>query len=136
MNLDNPTFKGSGVVDAVQGVGLTVSGLASYPTGHFDRGVLTWTAGANAGLESEVRAFTLGATTQALGLWRSPPDPIAVGDQFEVTAGCDKTWATCRAKFGNPDNFRGFPHMPGEAFIAEYARPGDPSQDGGGRFNG
>ena len=36
---------------------------------------------------------------------------------FTVTAGCDKHLATCRAKFANTVNFRGFPHMPGNDFV-------------------
>ena len=49
---------------------------------------------------------------------------IAAGDTFAVTAGCDKQFATCRAKFANAVNFRGFPHMPGNDFVAAYPRAG------------
>ena len=43
--------------------------------------------------------------------------PIATGDAFTVTAGCDKRFATCRARFANAENFRGFPHIPGNDFV-------------------
>jgi uncharacterized phage protein (TIGR02218 family) len=39
--------------------------------------------------------------------------PIAVGDTFSISAGCDKSKDTCQAKFANIANFRGFPFVPG-----------------------
>ena len=43
------------------------------------------------------------------------------GDTLKLTAGCDKTFKTCREKFGNGLNFRGFPHLPGSDFAYGYA---------------
>jgi uncharacterized phage protein (TIGR02218 family) len=40
-----------------------------------------------------------------------------------LRAGCDRQFATCRAKFGNALRFRGFPHMPGDDFVLSYAQP-------------
>ena len=37
---------------------------------------------------------------------------LAVGVAFEAFAGCDRTLATCQAKFGNAINFGGFPWIP------------------------
>jgi len=37
---------------------------------------------------------------------------LEVGDEVELIAGCDKTFATCRRRFSNAKNFRGFPHIP------------------------
>ncbi len=34
-----------------------------------------------------------------------------------ITTGCDKKWGTCQDKFQNSQNFRGFPHIPGNDFI-------------------
>ena len=55
---------------------------------------------------------------------------IAPGDTFTITAGCDKQFATCGAKFANAVNFRGFPHMPGNDYILAVARPGEPVTTG------
>ena len=55
-------------------------------------------------------------------LWQEASRPLAVGDEVEITAGCDKQLATCRDKFANVVNFRGFPHMPGNDFITSYVR--------------
>jgi uncharacterized phage protein (TIGR02218 family) len=56
--------------------------------------------------------------------------PIAPGDTFAVTAGCDKRFATCRDRFDNVLNFRGFPHIPGNDFVMRYALDGEPGHDG------
>jgi uncharacterized phage protein (TIGR02218 family) len=45
-----------------------------------------------------------------------------VGDGFTVTAGCDKSVKTCKAKFDNEVNFRGFPHVPGIGLRAHLSR--------------
>jgi uncharacterized phage protein (TIGR02218 family) len=52
--------------------------------------------------------------------------PLAVGDAFVIRAGCDKRLETCRAKFANVANFRGFAHIPGQDAVIRYA-----SRDGG-----
>ena len=56
--------------------------------------------------------------------------PIAVGDAFTVTAGCDKLFATCQSRFSNSANFRGFPHIPGNDFVVSYPVQGEPGYDG------
>jgi len=65
-----------------------------------------------------------------LALWQVPPQAMQPGDTFTLTAGCDKRFETCRAKFANALNFRGFPHMPGNDFVVGYAVPGEPCHDG------
>jgi uncharacterized phage protein (TIGR02218 family) len=58
---------------------------------------------------------------------------VSAGDGFAVTPGCDKTFATCRDRFVNSVNFRGFPHMPGnDAALAGPAA--DQPLDGGSRY--
>jgi hypothetical protein len=47
-------------------------------------------------------------------------------------ATCDKRWATCRERFGNGLNFRGFPTAPGEDFLTLYPSEGE-RNDGGRR---
>ena len=51
-----------------------------------------------------------------------------------MTAGCDKRFATCREKFTNIPNFRGFPHMPGNDFVLRLPLQGEPGMDGGSLF--
>lgn len=44
---------------------------------------------------------------------------------------CDQRFSTCKERFGNAENFRGFPHMPGTDFI--LAGPAASGNDGGQR---
>lgn len=46
-------------------------------------------------------------------------------DHPEFALGCDRSLATCRDRFGNVANFRGFPHIPGNDFVLRYPRQGD-----------
>lgn len=92
--------------------------LSAFPAGHFTRGKLTFTSGANDGAAMEVKAHGAGGRIE---LWRAAARPVLAGDTFEVTAGCDKQFATCRDRFANAANFRGFPHMPGNDFVLASA---------------
>ena len=112
---------------------LTSAGLAAFAAGAFTRGLVTFTSGANTGRGSEVKRHALSSGIATLELWQPMAQAIVPGDSFIVTAGCDKTFATCRARFANASNFRGFPHMPGNDFIAGIARSGDPMNDGSPR---
>ncbi|WP_421863746.1 DUF2163 domain-containing protein [Parvibaculum sp.] len=94
------------------------AGLGAYAAGYFTRGKLTFTSGANEGEIMEVKDHRAGG---GLELWRAMARDIAPGDSFTVTAGCDKQYATCAQKFGNGENFRGFPHMPGSDFVIASA---------------
>lgn len=81
----------------------------------FKYGTLRFTTGANAGRELEVKDFR----GKRFVLIEPMPFEITPGDQYEVIAGCDRTRDTCRDKFNNLDNFRGFPDMPTETEILE-----------------
>ena len=56
-----------------------------------------------------------------------------MADAFTVTAGCDKSFRTCKAKFDNAVNFRGFPHVPGVDFALTYPDRG--AKNDGGSMN-
>jgi len=133
VDLSSPAFRGTGTVIAAESLRrFTCLGIESFLGGWFARGLLTFTTGANAGLAGEVRRHVFSAPTE-IELWHEMPGAILPGDAFTVTAGCDKRFSTCRQKFSNGVNFRGFPHMPGNDFVAAVARPGDPANDGSPR---
>lgn len=113
---------------------LSAVGLGGYADGHFTGGRLVFTGGANAGFAWEVKRHGLEAGLAVFQLWQAAPAPILPGDAFSLTPGCDKSFTTCRAKFGNGVNFRGFPHMPTSDFIIGGVRPGDGALDGGSLF--
>jgi len=135
IDLTDPAFRGSGAVLAVSATSsFTASGLDGFDDGWFTAGKLGFTGGANAGLAVEVKSHRkAGAVT--FELWQAMPQPIAAGDTFTVTAGCDKRFQTCHDKFDNVVNFRGFPHIPGNDFVISYPVQGEPGLDGGSRQN-
>ena len=57
---------------------------------------------------------------------------ITEGDTVTLFAGCDKRLSTCRARFDNVLNFRGFPYLPGDD--AMIAGPASSGNDGGSRY--
>ena len=71
----------------------------------------------------EVKRHGVAATSVSIELWQAMSEAVAVGDAFTVTAGCDKQFSTCKAKFDNALNFRGFPYMPGNDAVAVVSRP-------------
>ena len=66
-----------------------------------------------------------GPARRHLALLEAPVRPIAAGDDFVVRAGCDKRLETCRDRFANVVNFRGFPHIPGQDTVIRYPNRGD-----------
>lgn len=126
VNLATSAYRGTGtIVDVTDNRLLRASGLTGFASDWFARGLLTFSTGANAALPLEVRGHFRDGDDTTLELWQGAPDAIQAGDQFTVTAGCDKTFTTCRTKFANGVNFRGFPLMPGNDFVTSYARRGD-----------
>lgn len=45
---------------------------------------------------------------------------IMPGDRIELRHGCDKSFASCKARFSNAANFRGEPHLPGNDLLTRY----------------
>ncbi|MGF1659378.1 MAG: DUF2163 domain-containing protein [Rubrimonas sp.] len=126
---------GAGVVSAVgSDGGFFVSGLEGRPARFFERGLLLWTSGANARSRGLVAAHEVEETGARLALRSGFGAPVAVGDAFTVAAGCDKRMETCRDRFANLLNFRGFPHLPGEDWL--LAGAGGSAGDDGGSMNG
>ena len=79
-------------------------------------GVLRWFGGGNAGLSQAIDASD-GATVT---LRTVPACAVAAGTLVELIEGCDKSFATCVARFGNGANFRGEPHLPGIDLLTRY----------------
>ena len=124
--MDLPGFSATGaVVSSETPEMLRVSGLDSFEGGWFALGSIEWTSGALAGRT----AYVAGHVTRQGGVELTlqpgegaPPEP---SDTFLIRAGCDKTFATCKAKFDNALNFQGFPHLPGNDAAYGYAVDGD-----------
>jgi uncharacterized phage protein (TIGR02218 family) len=125
VDLTNPAFHGSGAIAALAGTSaFHCSGLDGFVDGWFTAGKLIFTSGANDGYAVEVKTHRVALDGVLIELWQQAPEPIAVADTFTVTAGCDKRFSTCRDRFGNSINFRGFPAIPGNDFVISYPVPG------------
>jgi uncharacterized phage protein (TIGR02218 family) len=136
VNLDQPAYASDdGVVASLGGSlrSFVASGLDAYDNNWFTRGLITWLSGANQGRKSEVRVHGKSVAGVTIELWQRPAEAIALGDNFRIVAGCDKQFATCRSKFNNVPNFRGFPHVPGNDFMLSVASQKD-KNDGKSRF--
>lgn len=79
-------------------------------------GMLRWMGGPTCGLISAI-AGSAGAQVQ---LRAAPAAVITAGALVELREGCDKTLATCVARFGNAANFRGEPFLPGIDLLTRY----------------
>ena len=135
VDLTSANHRADGAVLRTDGaLGFATAALAGYADGWFTGGKLTWLSGANAALSVEVKSHRAFGGEAEIDLWQRAPHAIAAGDAFRVTAGCDKRFATCGAKFANVENFRGFPHMPGNDFVLRFASQGEAGMDGGSLF--
>jgi uncharacterized phage protein (TIGR02218 family) len=133
VDLSTSQYRGDGTVTETETPRLLiVAGLDDFDADWFTRGLVTFTSGANAGRSIEVKRHSMTDDVVEIELWQSLPVTPTSGDAFTITAGCDKTFPTCRARFSNGLNFRGFPHMPGNDFIASYPRSDHLSTDGEG----
>lgn len=130
VNLSNPAYRGSGAIMAILAeTRIRVTGLDAAMAGFYRYGMFRFVGGANAGHACDIEDHRKDADGVTLSLWLPPPLPLVAGDNFTVTAGCDKSFATCGGTFANRLNFQGFPHMPGTDFAFGYA-DGDAVHDG------
>ncbi len=133
VTIDDAAFRASGSVSSSSGASLEIAGITGFGEEWFTRGLLEFTTGANAGRKFRIkRQSAIGAVTR-VDLWQPPPQSVAVGEAVVLRAGCDKQFKTCTGKFGNSENYRGFPHMPGNDFVMQVASSDDPGNDGGRR---
>lgn len=88
-----------------------------FEPGWFERGSCRFVGGSAAGLTGWVKVDRVERGQRVVELWQEPGGPVAVGDQVHLVAGCDKRGVTCRTKFDNFANFRGFPQVPSEDWL-------------------
>lgn len=123
VDLSRPEFRVAAEVVSHLGTRITVS-TASRADGWFRGGFVAWESGLNAGLTAPIKSDRAAGGTRVVDLWIEPPFPISVGDGLVLVAGCDKHAETCRVKFANFLNFRGFPSIPGEDWVTAYPKAG------------
>ncbi len=111
----------------------TFSALPGFDDRWFERGRLVVLSGAAAGMVGLIKIDRQGSAGREVELWQSLGADIAPDDLVRVEAGCDKQPGTCRAKFSNFLNYRGFPHLPGDDWLSAYPSSSRP-QNGGSLF--
>ena len=119
-------FVGAWFKDAVLNVELDFAGSFETPIARAT--LATEPAGAgNAILEDIGLVFATGAIYSAasppggaIELFQPMVNPIQVGDQYKLTAGCNKSTAACKVPFDNILNFRGEPFVPGEIELVRF----------------
>lgn len=131
-----PVTPSAGVVQAMQGsMRLICAGLGDHAAGEFSGGRLRFLGGRNAGVAVEIREHATLGEADVIDVWLEPPHEVEAGDPVSLTPGCDKRFQTCRDRFGNAANFRGFPHMPGNDVLLQRAGLGPGRRlDGGSLF--
>lgn len=97
------SFKTSGFVSAVAGTTIRASAFSSHPDGWFTNG---W-----AELASGERRFIVAHVGDQITV-QPAFTGLAAGTAIDAYAGCDRTEATCAAKFNNLVNHLGFPRIP------------------------
>jgi hypothetical protein len=108
-------------------IGGSIIGRLPSLLGFFTFGLVTFLTGKNKGISREVRAFstttTNGTTFTGPGsfeMFEAFPFDIAVGDQYEARAGCDKSLKTCVERFDNVHNRRAEDNIPGSDKMLLY----------------
>jgi uncharacterized phage protein (TIGR02218 family) len=110
-------FSVAGVVTAGSTAASILASALTQATAYFDLGTLTFTSGLNNGMTRTVKTYTNVAGVKTLIPVLAFPVAPATSDTFSVAPGCDKTKATCTAKFANGAHFRGYPFMPTSAVV-------------------
>lgn len=114
------------------GAVLDVPLLEDFELGWFAQGRVVFLDGPAAGMTGFVRREERAEGMRRLILWAAPGIAPRAGDRLRLEAGCDKRFETCRLKFANQANFRGFPHVPGDDWLLAVPK-GDGRDDGGSR---
>lgn len=96
----------------------TFAGFPAFDANWFEHGRLEVLSGAAEGLSGAVKNDSARpGGGRLIELWSALGLLPAPGDLIRLTAGCDKSSRSCRLKFGNFLNFRGFPDLPPEDWL-------------------
>ncbi|MDC9823830.1 DUF2163 domain-containing protein [Devosia sp. ZB163] len=125
VNLDDQDYRAEAAVVGVRDrFRIVIGGIEGFEPGWFAFGVAAWGSGRREGLRDRVVTHERLGGVDVLGFGSAVGEWVDAADQLVLTAGCDRRFATCRERFGNVANFRGFPHIPGTDFVLRYPREG------------
>lgn len=104
--------------------------ISGFDERWFEYGRFVVLSGEAAGLVGAIKMDHQTDDGREIELWEGFRAKIATGDLVRIEAGCDKRAKTCRLKFNNFLNYRGFPGIPGEDWLMSYPTSGGVN-DGG-----
>lgn len=135
VNTADPQFQiDAAIVQPISQLQLVIDSTG-YEKDWFSGGKIEFLDGSNSGSWQTVKQYLPSLASAKVLLWNPVALPVLAGDTIRLTAGCDKTFATCRTKFANIANFRGFPHMPGGDALMAHPGSSDGPLDGGSLYN-
>lgn len=118
VNISDPPFSVLAVVQSIEGGRLLeFEGLGAFEPGWFSGGQVSRYSHGSLLPCGTIKQDRLINGQRRIELWHSIPQPPVQGEVMTLQSGCDKRAATCRTKFENFLNFRGFPHIPGEDWL-------------------
>lgn len=125
-DLSTPGYFSERAVEAVtEGRVFTFADATGFEDRWFERGRFEVLSGEASGLTGLVKNDRITPEGRRVDLWQALRAPVQAGDMVRIEAGCDKRAESCRSKFNNFLNFRGFPDIPGEDWLMSY-----PAQSG------
>ncbi len=116
------------------GAEFLVASQSGTADGWFLRGRATVLTGNALGQVGVIKRDREAEGGRLVELWESVSGSVVAGDRIRLEAGCDKQAVTCREKFDNFLNFRGFPSIPGEDWLVSY--PVQSGVNDGGSLSG
>lgn len=119
VDLQAPGYHADTQVIAHDGLGrLIVPPLPDFDAGWFAHGVAILEPASADPVMRRIAAERSVSEGRQIELAEDFVQTLAPGTAIRLVAGCDKRAETCRNKFNNLLNFQGFPHLPGEAWMA------------------
>lgn len=121
-DLTKPGYSDERAVETVEDARIfRFAAFTGFSDRWFEKGRLRVLDGEAAGLIGIVKNDRLGEDgAREVELWHSLGAAPVAGDTVRIEAGCDKLADSCRLKFSNFKNFRGFPDIPGEDWLMSY----------------
>jgi uncharacterized phage protein (TIGR02218 family) len=108
--VDPEAYKLEVTITAKTGTTLTVDTVDGHEDGYYRGGMVVFEINGDGTLEYRMIEKNVGLVLALLGL----TDSLEVGMPVTIYPGCDRTPATCRARFNNIPNYGGHHYMPGE----------------------
>lgn len=121
-DLNQPGYSDERAAEIVEGARVfRFVNFVGFDDRFFEKGRFRVLTGPAAGLVGMIKNDRVtSATLRTVELWQALGISPVPGDTVRIEAGCDKREDTCRLKFANLVNFRGFPDIPGEDWLMAY----------------